>query len=213
MEPHVLHVNDTAQHVKRGSVVAAVEARRAAIDRDSRMSSKSNGPRYSPSSLSVPMAPLRAEPMRVLVTGAAGQIGYALAPMIARGAMLGPEQTVILHLLDIPIAAQSLEGVRMELVDAAFPLVKGAQCLTSATPAPAQPAPLLSPRHRCHHRPGGCLPRRGRGRCAAAAACRQIHRALTRACPVMVGGFPRKEGMERKEARPGSPPASSRARR
>ena len=71
------------------------------------------------------MAPLSSEPMRVLVTGAAGQIGYALLPMIARGAMLGPEQTVILHMLDIPFAAEALEGVRMELVDAAFPLVKG----------------------------------------------------------------------------------------
>ena len=69
---------------------------------------------------------LSAEPMRVLITGAAGQIGYALAPMVARGAMLGPDQPVILHLLDIPFAAEALEGVRMELVDAAFPLVKGA---------------------------------------------------------------------------------------
>lgn len=65
------------------------------------------------------MAPIRPTPMRVLVTGAAGQIGYALAPMIARGAMLGPEQEVILHLLDISFAAEALEGVRMELVDAA----------------------------------------------------------------------------------------------
>ena len=71
------------------------------------------------------MAPLRDTPMRVLITGAAGQIGYALAPMVARGAMLGAEQGVILHLLDIPFAAESLEGVRMELIDAAFPLVKG----------------------------------------------------------------------------------------
>ncbi len=45
--------------------------------------------------------------------------------MIARGAMLGPDQPVILHLLDIPPAAQALEGVRMELIDAAYPLVKG----------------------------------------------------------------------------------------
>lgn len=45
--------------------------------------------------------------------------------MVARGVMLGPEQPVILHLLDIPPAAQALEGVRMEIVDAAFPLVKG----------------------------------------------------------------------------------------
>lgn len=55
-----------------------------------------------------------------------GQIGYALAPMIARGAMLGTEQPVILHLLDIPPAAQALEGVKMELIDAAFPLLDGA---------------------------------------------------------------------------------------
>lgn len=45
--------------------------------------------------------------------------------MIARGAMLGAEQPVILHLLDIPPAAQALEGVKMELIDAAFPLLDG----------------------------------------------------------------------------------------
>ena len=55
----------------------------------------------------------------------AGQIGYALCPQVARGAMLGPDQPVILHLLDIPPAQQSLEGVKMELIDAAFPLVHG----------------------------------------------------------------------------------------
>ena len=46
-------------------------------------------------------------------------------PMIARGVMLGPDQPVILHMLDIPPAAESLNGVKMELVDAAFPLLKG----------------------------------------------------------------------------------------
>lgn len=55
----------------------------------------------------------------------AGQIGYALAPQVARGAMLGPDQPVILHLLDIAPAAQSLEGVKMELIDAALPLLAG----------------------------------------------------------------------------------------
>ena len=45
--------------------------------------------------------------------------------MIARGVMLGPEQPVILHMLDIPPAAEALNGVKMELVDAAFPLLKG----------------------------------------------------------------------------------------
>lgn len=45
--------------------------------------------------------------------------------MIARGVMLGPDQPVILHMLDIAPAAEALNGVRMELVDAAFPLLKG----------------------------------------------------------------------------------------
>ena len=57
----------------------------------------------------------------------AGQIGYALAPLVARGAALGPDQPVILHLLDIEPAKQALEGVRMELVDSAYPLVAGAK--------------------------------------------------------------------------------------
>ena len=65
-----------------------------------------------------------AEPVRVMITGAAGQIGYALAPMVARGAMLGPDTPVILHLLDIPPAEEALKGVVMELVDAAYPLLK-----------------------------------------------------------------------------------------
>jgi len=68
----------------------------------------------------------KAEPLTVLITGAAGQIGYALAPQICRGAMFGPGQKVILHLLDIAPAATALEGVVMELIDAAFPLLAGA---------------------------------------------------------------------------------------
>lgn len=67
---------------------------------------------------------------RVLITGAAGQIGYALAPMIARGVMLGADQEVILHLLDIPAAAASLEGLKMELSDTALPLLKGVVATT-----------------------------------------------------------------------------------
>lgn len=55
----------------------------------------------------------------------AGQIGYALAPMIARGAMFGSKQPVILHLLDVERASGLLEGVRMELLDGAFPLLSG----------------------------------------------------------------------------------------
>ena len=68
------------------------------------------------------MAP---EPVHVLITGAAGQIGYALAPQVCRGAMLGPDVPVVLHLLDIPPAETALQGVAMELVDAAYPLLKG----------------------------------------------------------------------------------------
>lgn len=45
--------------------------------------------------------------------------------MIARGVMLGPDQPVILHMLDIEPAAEALNGVRMELIDAAFPVLKG----------------------------------------------------------------------------------------
>ncbi|KAG6784629.1 hypothetical protein POTOM_010327 [Populus tomentosa] len=96
--------------------------------------------------------------LKVLVTGAAGQIGYAIVPMIARGVMLGPDQPVILHLLDIEPAAEALNGVKMELIDAAFPLLKG----VIATTDPIE-------------------------------ACMGVNIA------VMVGGFPRKEGMERKD--------------
>ncbi|KAG9137512.1 hypothetical protein Leryth_016810 [Lithospermum erythrorhizon] len=98
------------------------------------------------------------DPVRVLVTGAAGQIGYALVPMVARGIMLGPDQPVILHMLDIPPAAEALNGVKMELVDAAFPLLKGVVATTDVVEA-----------------------------------CTGVNVA------VMVGGFPRKEGMERKD--------------
>ncbi|KAL6198757.1 hypothetical protein ACLB2K_028546 [Fragaria x ananassa] len=98
------------------------------------------------------------DPVIVLVTGAAGQIGYAIVPMIARGAMLGPDQPVILHMLDIPPAAESLAGVKMELIDAAFPLLKGVVATTDVEQA-----------------------------------CEGVNIA------VMVGGFPRKEGMERKD--------------
>ncbi|KAF8392198.1 hypothetical protein HHK36_022540 [Tetracentron sinense] len=90
--------------------------------------------------------------------GFAGQIGYALVPMIARGVVLGADQPVILHMLDIPFAAEALNGVKMELVDAAFPLLKGVVATTDVVEA-----------------------------------CTGVNIAI------MVGGFPRKEGMERKD--------------
>ncbi len=64
-------------------------------------------------------------PIRVAVTGAAGQIGYSLLFRIASGAMFGPEQPVILHLIEIEPALPALQGVVMELDDCAFPLLHG----------------------------------------------------------------------------------------
>ena len=64
-------------------------------------------------------------PVRVAVTGAAGQIGYALLFRIASGEMLGDDQPLILQLLEIPQAMKALEGVVMELNDCAFPLLHG----------------------------------------------------------------------------------------
>ena len=102
--------------------------------------------------------PFAMAPKRVLITGAAGQIGYALAPQVCRGAMFGPDQEIILHLLDIPPAETALGGVAMELIDAAYPLVKGIVATVDVDEA-----------------------------------CKDVDVA------VMVGGFPRGPGMERKE--------------
>ncbi len=65
------------------------------------------------------------DPVRVAVTGAAGQIGYSLLFRIASGSLLGPDQPVILQLLEIPPALGALGGVAMELDDCAFPLLAG----------------------------------------------------------------------------------------
>jgi len=64
-------------------------------------------------------------PVRIAVTGAAGQIGYQLCFRIAAGDMLGPDQPVILQMLEITPALGNLAGVEMELLDAAFPLLQG----------------------------------------------------------------------------------------
>ena len=71
------------------------------------------------------MAPTPLAPVRVAVTGAAGQIGYSLLFRIASGAMLGPKQPVILQLLEVTPALGALGGVVMELDDCAFPLLAG----------------------------------------------------------------------------------------
>src|SRR3954470_18709316 len=69
--------------------------------------------------------PQMKDPVRVAVTGAAGQIGYSLLFRIASGSMLGPDQPVILQMLEITPALPGLAGVAMELEDCAFPLLAG----------------------------------------------------------------------------------------
>ena len=97
-------------------------------------------------------------PVKVTVTGAAGQIGYALLFRIASGAMLGPDTPVSLRLLEIPQAMQALQGVAMELDDCSFPLLQD----VVLTDDPNK-------------------------------AFKDVSWAL------LVGSFPRKQGMERKE--------------
>lgn len=76
-------------------------------------------------------------PLRVAVTGAAGQIGYSLLFRIAAGEMFGPDQPVILQMLEIPVEAAmtSLSGVAMELDDCAFPLLQGMVLTSDANEA------------------------------------------------------------------------------
>lgn len=74
-------------------------------------------------------------PVRIAVTGAAGQIGYSLLFRIASGAVFGPNTPVILQLLEITPALGALEGVKMELEDCAFPLLSGVVCTDQAETA------------------------------------------------------------------------------
>jgi len=69
--------------------------------------------------------PAMKKPVRIAVTGAAGQIGYQLVFRIAAGDLFGPQQPMILQLLELPVAQGALSGVVMELHDCAFPLVQG----------------------------------------------------------------------------------------
>ena len=75
------------------------------------------------------------DPVRVAVTGAAGQIGYSLLFRIASGSMLGPDQSVILQMLEIEPALGALAGVKMELDDCAFPLLAGTEETSDANEA------------------------------------------------------------------------------
>ena len=74
-------------------------------------------------------------PVTVTVTGAAGQIGYALLFRIASGQLLGPDTPVRLRLLEIPQAVKAAEGTAMELDDCAFPLLAGIDITDDATAA------------------------------------------------------------------------------
>jgi malate dehydrogenase len=74
-------------------------------------------------------------PVTVAVTGAAGQIGYALLFRIASGQMFGPDRPVRLQLLELPAALPALDGVRMELADCAFPLLESVLCTTDTDEA------------------------------------------------------------------------------
>jgi malate/lactate dehydrogenase len=99
-------------------------------------------------------------PIRVCITGAAGQIGYALLPHICLGKTFGPDQPFILHLLDLNIDAvqTNLTGVKMELEDSTYPLLQGV--VTTGDPSVAfNGADFV----------------------------------------IMLGAFPRKDGMERKD--------------
>lgn len=75
------------------------------------------------------------KPVRIAVTGAAGQIGYAILFRIAAGELLGPDQPVILQLLEVPAAMGALKGVAMELDDCAFPTLDGTELSDSADKA------------------------------------------------------------------------------
>ena len=95
------------------------------------------------------------KPVRVAVTGAAGQIGYALLFRIASGEMLGKDQPVILQLLEIPDekAQKALKGVMMELDDCAFPLLAGMEAHGDADDG-VQGRRLCAARRRASARPG-----------------------------------------------------------
>jgi malate dehydrogenase len=96
------------------------------------------------------------QPLRIAVTGAAGQISYSLLPLIANGTMFGPNQDVILHLLEVSFVMEALNGIVLELEDGAYPLLREVVATSDAE-----------------------------------VAFKDVDVAI------LVGAFPRKEGMER----------------
>ena len=72
-------------------------------------------------------------PVRILITGAAGNIGYSLAFMIGQGNMFGKNQEIILHLFDLPFMEDALKGVKMELNDCSFNILK--EVVTTSDPS------------------------------------------------------------------------------
>lgn len=74
-------------------------------------------------------------PLKVLITGSAGQIAYSLIPIVARGDVFGRDQPIILHLLDIPPMKTVLDGVVMEIEDCSFPLLRGIGAYVEEEPA------------------------------------------------------------------------------
>src|SRR4051812_50161276 len=85
---------------------------------------------------------------KVTVTGAAGQIGYAVLFRIASGQMLGPDTKVHLNLLEVPQAVKAAEGTALELFDCAFPLLAGGGTFSGPQPAVrgAHPPPFFGAR-------------------------------------------------------------------
>jgi len=75
------------------------------------------------------------QPIHVTISGAAGQIGYALIPVVCSGLVFGFDQPIILHLLEIEPALKALNGVHMEIDDGAYPLVQGVICTAKAQEA------------------------------------------------------------------------------
>lgn len=75
------------------------------------------------------------EPIKVLITGAAGQIAYSLIPIVCKGDVFGNDQPIILHLLDIPAMKTVLDGVVMEIEDCSFKLVRGIEAFVAEAPA------------------------------------------------------------------------------